>query len=173
MRDEILGTGAFEDGSTRRRFLQASAEDIVAKCVGSVRDNANVRFRARFAIYAQTVLELQRRFVEDMRGLTLQEVGRSRRPRRVALPWLHLHEVVSPPLPEDFSEQCIDGRLLDLRGLLVEALEREVGKACHKLARRCVASTARTLVAGALVSDRQRASPRAGQVLAFARLDPG
>lgn len=109
----------------RRKLEKGCADDLAAldwsKSPKAILDNANIRFRARFRTYAETVWETETRLIA--------------RPRRVAVPRLHVRTTVS------LHRQ-------DLRALL----EREVEVAREKLIRRVVASVARSRAARALRS---------------------
>jgi hypothetical protein len=122
----------------RRRLEKGCAEDLLAleglfqhlsagrsgwnTSVKAVSDNANVRFRARFRMYAEAVWESESKLVAT--------------PRRVALPRLHLNDT---SIPASWEE-------------LRAALEREVYAAQQKLVRRVIASIARSRSARALRS---------------------
>jgi hypothetical protein len=132
----LTGTGTVGDLSVRQALVYRSAEEIVARCVESVCDNANVRFRARFRMYAEAVCESESRLIAT--------------PRRIALPWLDLGDIPTPTPPVGCSAEPIDEWISELVVHLRGALQREVEAALRKVVRRIVASVARSRARRAL-----------------------
>jgi len=122
----------------RRDFLavlSGRTEDRVsaAKCVVEayarrIADTANVRFRARFRMYLESVVESE--------GALLA------RPRRVALPHLRLNAVTPLPLEQtdaEYADVYVCGVAVELR----RALRKAVDEARATLVRRVLSSVAR------------------------------
>lgn len=122
--DSQISIARAAERRARRRLENGCAEDLLAlegllrskwdKSLKAISDNANVRFRARFRIYAEAVRESESRLLAT--------------PRRIALPRLHFDETATP------------GCWQDVRAML----EREVEAARQKLVRRVIASIARS-----------------------------
>jgi hypothetical protein len=131
----LAGAGSFGDPSVDRVVIYRAAQEIVGACARSVADSANLRFRARFRMYADAVCESEARLIA--------------RPRKVTLPRLDLGDVPTPIPPISSSPGLIDTWVRELRSHLRTALQREVETAKSKLVRRVIAGIARSRAAHA------------------------
>lgn len=119
---------AFDSEQFRER-----AQVIAALCTRRVRDTANLRFRARFRSYAESVYENEARLIAQ--------------PRRVALPRLHLRAVQPSIVWRDSRDDFLESWMRDLTTELHVALKDAVGIAIETVIKRVIASVARSRTA--------------------------
>jgi len=130
--------------SGKRGQLLERAQLIAADCTRRVRDTANVRFRARFRSYAEAVWENEARLTA--------------RPRRIALPRLHLRAVEPKIVLGARPEAIVEAWMGDLTAQLRDALRDAVATAIETVTRRLIASVARSRTAHALFTQRSMSS---------------
>lgn len=133
LRDEIAGTGRL-DADVSRSLRAQRAEEIAVACVRKVFANADVRFRARFAIYAHSL--------QDAQSETLP-AGR----RLITIPHLALEDAdaVVPhfaPTLDDIAEWRNE-----LERSIAAALGAALEAALHTIAERGLASLSRSRIA--------------------------
>ncbi len=128
-----LSIGAL-DPILRRNVLTQEAEAVALRCAQNAFANADVRFRARFGIYANALADAQERHLE-------------RRLRRIALPHLMLEDERSVVPHCEISPSTVDEWIEELGRKLRAALEDEARRACRAAAERGSRSLARARVA--------------------------
>lgn len=111
-------------------------KDIVAACVRRLCDTADVRFRARFRTYVETVVK--------------SESAMLARPRRIALPRLDLRPIPIPNPAASHPKEFVDLFLSQLAAELSSALRDAVEAARRTVIRRVIASVARARAKRAL-----------------------
>ncbi len=127
--DLLAGLGAFERTTTQALVYRAT-DEIAARCIECVADNVNMRFRARFRMYVDAVAQSESRLLG--------------KPRRPAVPRIDLR-AVSTPLPSAmWSQQIVDDWIERLRCGIHEVVQHEVEIAQRIIARRVIASVARS-----------------------------
>ncbi len=129
---------AFEDLLRSVGCDHERAQLIASHCTRRVRDTANVRFRARFRSYAESV------WVSEVRLIA--------RPRRIALPRLHLRAVQLAIVPQASPDDMLESWMLDLTMQLREALRDAVAIAIETVIKRLIVSVARSRMSHALRS---------------------
>jgi hypothetical protein len=149
LENELLGTSTLADKALRSHLLFAGCQDIVACCTRSVRDNADVRFRARFRMFAEAVHELECEFAEKARVVEPEGASRIKMPRRIAVPRVCLDDLPMPRQPDDSSAASINAWASDLTMLLTDRLREAVEDARREAVRRSTRSVARIVVRAA------------------------
>lgn len=129
----ILSTGSL-DPTLRRSVLAQEAERIALRCAQRAFANADVRFRARFGMYAAALSDAHERFLKHP-------------PRRISLPHLVLENESSIVPRCEVSLAAVDEWVKELAGTLRATLEAEVGRACRVTAERGLRSLARARIA--------------------------
>jgi len=122
------------DPFLRRTLLADEAQVAAMRCAQRAFANADVRFRARFGLYASALSEAQERQLE-------------RRPRRITLPHLMLDDERSIVPRCEVSLATIDEWTEELANNLRVALENEALRACREAAERGMRSLARARIA--------------------------
>jgi hypothetical protein len=123
LEEYALSLGSMET-TLRRNLVREQAADIALRCVRAAFANADVRFRARFAMYADALLEAEARCLAPL----------GERARRIAIPHLEF---------DDDSRIDAD----DLERSVREALARAIERARSRVLKRGFASLARARVA--------------------------
>jgi hypothetical protein len=118
--------------------IREQARLIAAHCTRCVRDTVNVRFRARFRSYTEAVWENESRLVA--------------RPRRIALPRLHLSAVHPAIAAHGSLEDIVETWVRDLIDELRAALHDAVARAVDTVINRLIASVSRSRTAHALLT---------------------
>lgn len=144
LRERILSIGSL-DPVSRRNLLAQEAEEVAMRCAHNALANTDVRFRARFGMYATAIADEQ----EALLG---------RPPRRITLPHLTLDDEPSVVPRSEVSLASVDAWIEELGNTLCLALEHEAWRAYGVTAERGSRSLARARIALRL-RQKQRASP--------------
>ncbi|MGA3036202.1 MAG: hypothetical protein ABSE64_01860 [Vulcanimicrobiaceae bacterium] len=121
-----------------RNRIREQAQLIAAHCTRCVRDTVNIRFRSRFRSYAEAVWENEARLLA--------------RPRRIALPRLHLSAVHPTIAAHGSLEDIVETWMRDLIDELRAALHDAVAAAVETVINRLLASVSRSRTAHALLT---------------------
>ncbi len=130
---EITSMGRLEPYA-RQALLRAYAEGIAMECAREVFANADVRFRARFGIYASALAAASER-------------ARSPYRRRITLPHLRIENERDVLPQREIMLDEVDAWVDDLGTRVRAALQNAVNAACRDVARRGLASLARARIA--------------------------
>jgi hypothetical protein len=143
LEEYTLSLGALEP-TFRRNLMREAAEEIALRCRRRAFANADVRFRARFAIYAIALQEAEQRLlarVGDARAGTRM----LRAQRRMPLP--HLVDDDDSVLPRcEASSATIEQWASELESALREAIAEATERARRRIIRRGSANLARASV---------------------------
>jgi hypothetical protein len=140
----LLGLGS-SDSIFERTILMEQVIDVQRDCMARVFANANVRFRARFGIYASALAEAEHEFLRTSSELADAHFGES---RRIALPHIKTpDDWPRTPESEISSASDVDEWTERLGQAIFSCLAREVNRARAALLRRGRASLARTQLA--------------------------
>jgi hypothetical protein len=141
----INGLGPLEP-VLKCNIIDQFADDAALRCTRKAFANASVRFRARFALYAEALAEAERGFLDKARA-AIGGTMLPRAQRRITLPHIELDDDLAIALKYNVSLENIDRWVDDLERHLRALLEREVNRARWSLISRAHASLARTRVA--------------------------
>lgn len=145
----IFGLGPV-DVTLHRNILIQEVQEVAWRCARNVFANADVRFRARFRIYADVLAEAEQRFLDAARAA--EKSLRIRDRRRITVPHLEPDDESFIILQRDVFQSTLDSWIAELEKSLRIALVREVTCARHVVLKRGSASLARTRVALRLAS---------------------
>ncbi|HEX4014893.1 MAG TPA: hypothetical protein VHX17_13535 [Candidatus Cybelea sp.] len=159
MRDEIASLGVVEP-VLRHNLLAQAMNSIAERGWEKVFANVGLRFRARFSIYTDALLQAQERFVAEA-GLTRREL-RGRRPRKIIAPRVLVPNMPSLALAAEGTEVTVQSAMAQFERFLRDAIAEEVERARTRLMNRGRLSLARTRLAVCLAEVQGSASPAAG-----------
>lgn len=142
--EHILSLGPL-DAILRRNLLAEAAEEVALRCGRRSFANADVRFRARFGMYATALQEVERRLLETHgAGRALIE---TRAQRRIPLPHLALDDE-GAILPHcELTSESTARWTSELENGMRRAVERAVERACTSVTARGWGSLARARLA--------------------------
>jgi len=144
MRDEMMSLG--DEHSLLSHSLAAQAINAVGeRCWEKVFANVALRFRARFSMYADALVEAEARFFADA-GLSKAALGR-RKPRRVTVPRVIAPDAPALSIETGGRDSVVLGCVAQLERRLREAIAEEVEGARARLIRRGRLNLARTRIA--------------------------
>lgn len=126
----------------RRNLLVEQAEKSALRCARDIFANADIRFRARFRIYAAELADAQRQFIDA--AASASGAGRLRRQRVIAIPHIELNEDAFFMPDSDLLPSSLELWLRKLKRRLLADLVRDVERARDALLRRSGVSVART-----------------------------
>ena len=147
IRDEVASLGG-ADPILRHNVLVQQLGDIAERCWEKVFANIALRFRARFSIYAQALLDAEERFLSEVDPG--RRVRRRRKPRRVVVPRVMAPDAPALTLERGGDESVILGCVEQLERRLRDAIAEEVERARVRLVRRGSIHLARTRIASRL-----------------------
>lgn len=144
------------DPVLHRNIVADLVDETALHCARNVFDNANIRFRARFGMYASALAGAEQHFFDTTKEVLGECSIRPRVQRRITLPHIEFDDSAAIAVEHDVSTATIDRWIDGLDRYLRSALKREVNRARWMLLNRGASSLARTRVALRLAAQGRR-----------------
>lgn len=145
LHEELLSIGDLEP-TLRANLQRENAEKIALECAWDVFANANVRFRARFGLYASAVAEAEQEFINAARAAIGDFEMHVHGQRRISVPHLRGEDERYVVPDCEISWNALGEWIGELSGRLRDSLVQEVERTLDVVTERGSTSVIRTRI---------------------------